>query len=71
VYATCSILNAEGDDILRGFLQRTPDARLSAMQLPVGLASRCGIRIAPGGDFDGFYYARLTRRGNPAPGGVG
>ncbi|MFP5357547.1 MAG: 16S rRNA (cytosine(967)-C(5))-methyltransferase RsmB [Gammaproteobacteria bacterium] len=71
VYATCSILNAEGDDILRGFLQRTPDARLSAMQLPVGLASRCGIRIAPGGDFDGFYYARLTRRGSPAPGGVG
>jgi 16S rRNA (cytosine967-C5)-methyltransferase len=70
VYATCSILNAEGDDILRGFLQRTPDARLSAIHLPVGLASRCGIRIAPGGDFDGFYYARLTRRGSAAPGGV-
>ncbi len=64
VYATCSVLRAEGDAGIKTFLQRTPDARPAAVPAPVGLAERCGLRIPPGGDFDGFYYARLTRRGN-------
>ena len=64
VYATCSVLRAEGDAGIKTFLQRTPDARPAAVSAPVGLAERCGLRIPPGGDFDGFYYARLTRRGN-------
>lgn len=61
VYATCSILHAEGDDILLPFLERHPDAKLTAIPIPQGQATRCGLRIPPGGDFDGFYFARLRK----------
>ena len=63
VYATCSVLRAEGDDVIREFLMTTPDGRPGAISSPVGLAERCGLRIPPGGDHDGFYYARLVKKG--------
>lgn len=61
VYATCSILKAEGDDIIGAFLDRQPDAKLTAIPVPAGQAARYGLRIPPGGSFDGFYYARLRK----------
>jgi 16S rRNA (cytosine967-C5)-methyltransferase len=61
VYATCSILKAEGDDIIGAFLERQTEAKLTAIPLPLGLAARYGLRIPPGGHFDGFYYARLRK----------
>lgn len=64
VYATCSILRAEGDDIVRAFLMETPDGRPAAIASPVGHAERCGLRIAPGDDHDGFYYAKLVKKGS-------
>ena len=67
VYATCSIFHAEGDDIIRAFLERQPDAKLTAIPMTTGQATRCGLRIAPGGNFDGFYYARLRKSPKSAP----
>lgn len=61
VYATCSVLKAEGDDIIGAFLERQPEAKLTAIPLPLGQAARYGLRIQPGASFDGFYYARLRQ----------
>lgn len=69
VYATCSTFYAEGDGVIRDFLRQTPSARRLPIALPVGQATALGWRIAPGGGFDGFYYAILERplRRGPAP----
>lgn len=62
VYATCSILRAEGEDQIRQFLADTPDARHEDIRAPWGEAASFGRRIAPGQHgFDGFYYAILMR----------
>jgi 16S rRNA (cytosine967-C5)-methyltransferase len=67
VYATCSILRAEGEEVLRQFLAQTPEAMEWAIEFAdeaSGWGEDCGVgrRIAPGGDFDGFYYVRLVKR---------
>ena len=64
LYATCSILKAEGEEVMREFLGAHPDAREAPIEAAWGEARGIGRRIAPGGDFDGFYYARLVK--NPA-----
>lgn len=61
VFATCSILRAEGEDVVRAFLAATPDARANPLDVSWGEAQGAGQRIAPGGDFDGFYYAQLQK----------
>ncbi len=61
LYATCSVLRAEGEAVLREFLGAHADAREAPIEAAWGEACGVGRRIAPGGDFDGFYYARLTR----------
>lgn len=61
VYATCSIVQAEGEDVVRQFLLRIPDAKHEAIDASWGEARRVGRRIAPEGAFDGFYYARLRK----------
>jgi 16S rRNA (cytosine967-C5)-methyltransferase len=61
LYATCSILRAEGEDVVKEFLGAQADARESVIEAAWGQAGAVGRRIAPGGDFDGFYYARLAR----------
>lgn len=61
VFATCSILRAEGRDVVAHFLERHPEAESPSCDLPVGAADGAGWRIAPGGDWDGFYYAVLSR----------
>lgn len=63
VYATCSILRAEGVDVIADFLARNADAREQVIDARWGFAERHGRRIAPGmHGFDGFYYAVLERR---------
>lgn len=63
VYATCSILRAEGVDVVDAFLARTETARECPIDARWGFAERGGRRIAPGmHGFDGFYYAVLERR---------
>ena len=62
LYATCSTLRAEGEDVVQAFLAGLPDAREWKIEADWGEACRVGRRIAPGGDFDGFYYARLRKQ---------
>jgi 16S rRNA (cytosine967-C5)-methyltransferase len=62
VYATCSILKAEGEDVIKTFLKSRPDAKHLAIAADWGEARVVGRRIAPGGAWDGFYYAKLQKR---------
>jgi 16S rRNA (cytosine967-C5)-methyltransferase len=66
VYATCSILAAEGEDVVRRFFTMRADLKHEAIDAPWGEACRFGRRVAPGGDFDGFYYACLRKSGRAA-----
>ncbi|HZP11257.1 MAG TPA: 16S rRNA (cytosine(967)-C(5))-methyltransferase RsmB [Nevskiaceae bacterium] len=61
VYAVCSVLAEEGAQLVERFLTKQTDAREVAIDSTWGEACAIGRRIAPGGDFDGFYYARLQR----------
>ena len=61
VYATCSVLKAEGEAVLAEFVGAHADAREAPIEASWGEARSIGRRIAPGGAFDGFYYARLTK----------
>jgi len=62
VYATCSILQAEGVDGVTAFLDEHADARERTVEADWGQMQAAGRRIAPGQHgFDGFYYAVLER----------
>jgi len=52
LYATCSVLKAENEHQVRGFLQRTSNARLIEDM----------VQIFPGQDgMDGFFYAAIEK----------
>lgn len=59
LYATCSVFRCEGD----GVIEAAFGAQAPALPLPAsaGEATRYGRRLAPGGAFDGFYYAALGK----------
>jgi len=65
VYATCSILKAEGEDVARWFMAQNRDAVEQVIEPSpdADWGEDCGLgrRIEPGGDFDGFYYARFIK----------
>lgn len=67
LYVTCSVLPAENEDVVAGFLAAEPLARpwpLPAAQLPVGaVPGRHGVQLLGGGaaDTDGFYYACIEK----------
>lgn len=61
VYASCSILRAETVDVVAEFLRAHPQAQADHLQLPAGEWLEPGWRIPPGGDWDGFFYARLRQ----------
>jgi len=65
VYATCSILKAEGEDVARAFMAEQPEAVEQVIDpSPYAMwGEDCGLgrRIEPGGDFDGFYYVRWVK----------
>ena len=54
-------LRAEGENVVETFLAECEDAREWKIDAAWGESCRVGRRIAPGGDFDGFYYARLQK----------
>lgn len=62
VYAVCSVLGQEGEAIVQDFLAAEPSARLQAIDASWGEAQAHGRRLPPGGDFDGFYFARLGKK---------
>ncbi|HEY0973267.1 MAG TPA: 16S rRNA (cytosine(967)-C(5))-methyltransferase RsmB [Solimonas sp.] len=61
VYATCSTLRAEGDDIAGRARLLLEDAKLIRIDASWGEATEHGRRIASGGAHDGFYYAVLEK----------
>ena len=61
VYAVCSTLAQEGRDVVARFLERAPEALVLPVDGAWGEPHPPGRRIAPGGDFDGFFYARIGR----------
>jgi len=61
VYAVCSVLAAEGDEVVRAFLENGPGAKAASIDAAWGEARRHGRRLPPGGDFDGFYFAKLRK----------
>jgi len=68
LYATCSVLPAENEDVVGRFLESQDDAREDAV-LPNNnirdLMRRkvCGYQVLPGSaGLDGFYYARLEKK---------
>tara|TARA_R110000850_G_scaffold85460_2_gene183794 strand:+ start:7356 stop:8666 length:1311 start_codon:yes stop_codon:yes gene_type:complete len=61
LFATCSILAAEGEDVVRRFMMKQADAKHEPIEADWGEARRFGRRIAAGGDFDGFFYASLRK----------
>ncbi len=62
VYATCSVLKAEGETVLTEFVGAHADAREAPIEAQIGARARQSAGgIAPGGAFDGFYYAKLVR----------
>lgn len=61
VYATCSTLSAEGDEVVKRFQRLHEDAQVQAIAANWGEATALGRRLAPGGAHDGFYYAALHK----------
>lgn len=74
VFATCSLLRAEGEDQLAGALRRHPDLTVSRPDLPGivpdWLTEQGGLRLRPDywperGGMDGFFIARLQKPAAP------
>ena len=70
VYCTCSVMPAENEGVVAGFLAAEPRARVAgwpeAVTRPPGVLDRAvGWQLLPGGGAgtDGFYYACLTKTG--------
>lgn len=63
LYATCSVLRAENDEVLDRFLATAGDtARCVPVQASWGAPTRHGRQILPGqSGMDGFYYALLEK----------
>jgi len=62
VYATCSVLRAEGDEIISRFRLLHDNIQVEPIEASWGEATEHGRRLAPGGAHDGFYYAVLLKR---------
>lgn len=63
VYATCSILTAENAAVVDAWAASQPDA-MAVSPGDWGQPAGSGRRIAPGGDQDGFFYARFDKAGS-------
>ena len=68
LYATCSVISAENDEVIGRFLQEQDDAVENDL-LPnnnirdLMRRKACGYQILPGTlGFDGFYYAALNKK---------
>ncbi|MFT5575598.1 MAG: 16S rRNA (cytosine967-C5)-methyltransferase [Bermanella sp.] len=62
LYATCSVLPAENEEVIERFLSHQPDAVHQTIAADWGLSCRYGRQLFPRKDeHDGFYYALLSK----------
>ena len=62
LYATCSYLRAENDDVVATLVEAAPDVVVEPLEAGWGHATRYGRQVLPGEfDMDGFYYALLRK----------
>lgn len=61
LYSVCSVLSAEGSEVVNRFLAAESKAKAVAIGADWGEPAGPGRRLAPGGDFDGFYFAKLRK----------
>ena len=63
LYATCSILKSENEEQMSCFLESYSDAQELKINLDWGINTKVGKQQLPSHNFDGFYYAKLQKRG--------
>lgn len=62
LYATCSTLPQENDQVILNFLNSNPSATLEKPSLNAGIETPAGRQLFPQvGGHDGFYYASLKK----------
>ena len=67
LYVTCSILRQENEAQIARLLSEQPDAVEVPIEANWGIRCRHGRQLLPGDmGGDGFYFARLKKRDNPA-----
>lgn len=61
-YVVCSLLDAEGPDVVAAFLAENPAWRAASQQVGAGIPRGDGLRLTPWDDAtDGFFFATLHR----------
>jgi len=63
LYATCSILKSENEEQMSCFLESYENAQELKIDLDWGINTKVGKQQLPSHNFDGFYYAKLQKRG--------
>ena len=76
VYCTCSLLREEGEDQMKWLLSQGDDFEIRTADAvgldPAWISPEGGVRLRPdywseAGGMDGFYMARVQRKGKPSP----
>ncbi len=63
LYVTCSILRAENDNVIEGFLEENSDAETDTGSFLWGVKTKHGRQILPGvSNMDGFYFSLIKKR---------
>ena len=61
-FVVCSLLDAEGPDVVAAFLEHNPQWRAAEQQVGAGTPRGAGLRLTPWDDStDGFFFATLHR----------